>query len=179
MLVWSTSFESPLDLNRPFPDKIRNQKDSNSRHGILNPEAQDFDLLICWIPTFCAFWVLSSVGPGGEVSTCSQPHDRQIRQDVEALTGLKPAQLFKALDVQGNGYISQEDHMNGGSLEHLCQQHLPQSTMYCNNVQHSTTRRTYHFPSIFSGSHLQRHFPIAMHLRRGLQLHLRGLEASR
>eukprot|EP00434_Breviolum_minutum_P040586 symbB.v1.2.036066.t1/scaffold4838.1/size34075/3 len=34
---------------------------------------------------------------------------RQIRQDVEASTGLKPAQLFKALDVRGNGYLSMED----------------------------------------------------------------------
>ena len=34
---------------------------------------------------------------------------RQIRQDVEASTGLKPAQLFMALDVRGNGYLSMED----------------------------------------------------------------------
>lgn len=34
---------------------------------------------------------------------------RQIRQDVEALTGLKTAQLFKLLDVRGNGYLVVED----------------------------------------------------------------------
>eukprot|EP00435_Cladocopium_sp_Y103_P044541 s2276_g12.t1 len=33
----------------------------------------------------------------------------QIRQDVEALTGLKTAQLFKLLDVRGNGYLVVED----------------------------------------------------------------------
>lgn len=42
---------------------------------------------------------------------------RQIRQDVEALTGLKTAQLFNALDVRGNGYLSLEA---GHGLQQQC-----------------------------------------------------------
>eukprot|EP00438_Fugacium_kawagutii_P005352 Skav210326 [mRNA] locus=scaffold475:349401:357011:- [translate_table: standard] len=47
-------------------------------------------------------------GAGAELADL-QVTDVQIRQDVEALTGLKTAQLFKALDVRGNGYVSLED----------------------------------------------------------------------
>jgi hypothetical protein len=44
----------------------------------------------------------------------SPSHARQIRQDVEALTGLKTAQLFKLLDVRGNGYLVVEARMDEG-----------------------------------------------------------------
>ncbi|CAK9064931.1 unnamed protein product [Durusdinium trenchii] len=47
----------------------------------------------------------------GQVSTLGLENflRRQIRHDVEALTGLKVVQLFKELDKRENGYISLED----------------------------------------------------------------------
>ncbi|CAJ1353526.1 unnamed protein product [Effrenium voratum] len=55
--------------------------------------------------------VFQSIGAeNGQVNTVQlEAFFRRLRQDVEALTGLKAARLFRELDVRGNGFVTLED----------------------------------------------------------------------